>query len=81
MSRRDATVLRAFAVWTIYVWVTRMWNIWRDRAPGHGTAFKLVHTVLAVVSVAFAGAALAIVARLRRPVTPRVGTAPSGAGG
>jgi hypothetical protein len=40
-----------------------------------------VHTVLAVVSVAFAAAALAIVSRLRRPVTPRVGTAPSGAGG
>jgi hypothetical protein len=66
MTRRDALVLRGFAVWTIYVWVTRMWNIWRDHAPGHGTGFKLVHTVLAVISVAFAIAALAIVARIRR---------------
>jgi hypothetical protein len=66
MTRREALLFRAFAIWTIYVWVTRMWNIWRDHAPGHGTGFKLVHTVLAVVSVGFAIAALAVVARIRR---------------
>ncbi len=66
MTRREALLFRAFAVWTIYVWVTRMWNIARDHTPGHGLGFKLVHAVLAVISVAFAVAALAVVARIRR---------------
>ena len=64
MSRRDALVLRAFAGWTIYVWVTRMWNILRD--DEHGTAFKAVHLLLALVSVAFAVAAWSIVTRNRK---------------
>jgi hypothetical protein len=63
MSRRDALVLRAFATWTAYVWVTRLWNIWRDTA--RDTPFKVVHTLLAVVSVAFAAATWAIVRRNR----------------
>lgn len=63
MTRREALVLRAFAVWTLYVWVTRLWNIWRDDARSVG--FKLVHTVLAVVSVAFAVAAWRVVSRVR----------------
>jgi hypothetical protein len=66
MTGRQALVLRSFAVWTAYVWGTRMWNIWRDHAPNHGTGFKLVHTVLAIVSVAFAGAAWVIVGRVRQ---------------
>lgn len=56
-------MLRAFAVWTVYVWVTRLWNIWRDST--RDTGFKLVHTVLAVISVAFAVAAWAVVKRVR----------------
>ena len=64
MSRRDAIVLRAFAGWTVYVWVTRMWNILRD--DEHGAGFKAVHMALAVVSVAFAVAAWSIVSRNRR---------------
>ena len=64
MTRRDAVVLRAFAGWTVYVWVTRMWNIVRD--DEHGTAFKAVHMVLAVISVAFAVAAWSIVSRNRK---------------
>ena len=64
MSRRDAIVLRAFAGWTVYVWVTRMWNIVRDEE--RDAAFKAVHMVLAVVSVAFAVAAWSIVSRNRR---------------
>ncbi len=63
MNRTQAIVLRAFAIWTLYVWVTRMWNIWRDDAQTVG--FKVVHTVLAVVSVAFAIACLVIVKRVR----------------
>jgi hypothetical protein len=63
VSRGQANLLRAFAIWTIYVWVTRMWNIWRD---DQSVGFKAVHTVLAVVSVAFAIAGLVVVSRVRR---------------
>lgn len=66
MTSRQALLLRAFAVWTVYVWVTRMWNIWQDHTKGHGAAFKLVHAVLAVVSVSFAVAAWQVVTRVRR---------------
>ena len=64
MSRRDAFVLRAFSAWTVYVWVTRMWNILQD--DERDAAFKVVHLVLALVSVAFAVAAWSIVSRNRR---------------
>jgi hypothetical protein len=40
-----------------------MWNIWRDDQT---VGFKVVHTVLAVVSVAFAVACLVVVSRVRR---------------
>jgi hypothetical protein len=70
MTRGQANVLRAFSIWTVYVWVTRMWNIWRVSGPDAGQqgeiGFKLVHTVLAVVSVAFAVACWIIVSRVRR---------------
>ena len=69
MNRRDAFVLRAFAAWTLYVWATRIWNIWGD--DGRGFGFKAVHTVLAVVSVAFAALTWRIVGRNRRKVEAR----------
>jgi TRAP-type C4-dicarboxylate transport system permease small subunit len=65
MTRREALLFRSFAIWTIYVWVTRMWNIAQDHAPGHGLGFKLVHAVLAVISCAFAIAVLLVVSRMR----------------
>ncbi len=52
MRRSHALFLRAFAVWTVWIWGTRIWNIWGDDERGFG--FKAVHTVLALVSVAFA---------------------------
>jgi hypothetical protein len=64
MSRVDAIVLRAFCVWTVSVWGTRIWNIWGDE--GRSFSFKAMHTVLAAVSVAFAFAAWRIVSRTRR---------------
>ena len=71
MTRRQALVLRAFAIWTVYVWMTRMWNILRDHTKGHGAGFKLVHSVLAVISVAFAVAAWGVVTAVqRRAKTP-----------
>jgi hypothetical protein len=59
-----ANVLLAAAAWTYYVWLTRIWNILRD--PAHDTAFKVVHSVLAVISVAFAVAITVIALRMRR---------------
>ena len=62
--RTRSTLLLPAAAWTIWVWVTRIWNILGD--PAHGAAFKLVHSLLALVSVAF-GIALAVVGlRMRR---------------
>jgi hypothetical protein len=63
MSRAQANVIRAFCIWTVWVWGTRIWNIWGDDTRSAG--FKAVHTVLAVVSIAFAVAAWVIVHRLR----------------
>ena len=62
MTRRDGLVLRAFALWTAYVWITRMWNIWND--DERDTPFKVVHSVLAVVSLGFAAACWQIVRRV-----------------
>ena len=63
MTRRDALVLRAFAVWTVFVWANRVWNLLGedDRSAG----FKLVHILLAAVSVAFAVVTWGIVRRVR----------------
>ena len=52
MTRAQANVIRAFCIWTVWVWGTRIWNIWGDDA--RSTGFKAVHTILAVVSIAFA---------------------------
>jgi TRAP-type C4-dicarboxylate transport system permease small subunit len=68
LTSKQALLLRAFSGWTIYVWVTRMWNIWRDEA--RDLPFKAVHSVLALVSVGLAVAALVVVQRNRR--TPDV---------
>lgn len=57
-------MLRAFALWTVWVWGTRIWNIVRD--DEHDFAFKAVHSALALVSVAFAVATWVIVSRVRR---------------
>jgi hypothetical protein len=68
--RTRSTLLLAAAAWTIWVWVTRIWNILGD--PATDAAFKLVHSLLALVSVAF-GIALAVVGlRMRREERARV---------
>lgn len=64
MSRVDAVILRTAAAWTIFIWVTRIRNILGDDA--RSTGFKVVHSVLALVSVAFAVAILAVASRNRR---------------
>lgn len=62
MSFRSAIFLRAFAVWTLFVWLTRIKNVFdQDRGAG----FIVVHVLLALVSVAFAVGTFAIVRRER----------------
>ena len=61
--RARSTLLLGAAAWTIWVWVTRIWNILGD--PAHDAAFKTVHSLLALVSVAF-GIALGVVGLRRR---------------
>ena len=62
MKIRSAIFLRAFAVWTIFVWVTRIKNVFDQ---GRGAGFVVVHLVLALVSIAFAVGTFAIVRRER----------------
>jgi hypothetical protein len=64
VSRSQANLLRAFAIWTVYVWGFRIFTILGD--DEHGTGFKVVHSALALVSVAFAVATWIVVSRLRR---------------
>ena len=69
MTRGQANVIRAFSIWTVYVWVTRMWNIARD---DQSFGFKAVHTTLAIISIAFAVAVWIVVSRVRRRQLARV---------
>jgi membrane protein implicated in regulation of membrane protease activity len=63
MTRRQAWLIKAWAIWTLYVWGTRIWNIWQD---GDNTlAFNIVHSVLALVSVVFAILGWRVVKRVR----------------
>jgi small neutral amino acid transporter SnatA (MarC family) len=62
--RNRANLLLAAAAWTLYVWGTRIWNILGD--PSHDFRFKAVHTLLALVSVAFAVALGVVGLRMRR---------------
>lgn len=64
MSFRHSAILRAFAVWTVWVWGTRIWNIIGDSE--HSVGFKVVHSLLAAVSVLFAVATWLIVRRERQ---------------
>ncbi len=72
MSRIDAIILRSAAIWTIFIWVTRIRNILGDES--RSTGFKVVHSVLALVSVAFAVAILGVASRNRRRARDRSAT-------
>lgn len=73
MSRRDNLLLRAAALWTVFVWGIFLRNLLfgdTDRSTG----FKVVHSVLAVVSLAFAAVIWSVATRSRRRADDRVGT-------
>ncbi len=72
VSRTDALILRTAAAWTIFIWVTRIRNILGDDT--RSTGFKAIHTVLALVSVAFAIAILGVASRNRRRARDKTAT-------
>ena len=63
MSKRQAWILIAAAVWTIYVWVSRIVIL---AGQSNSAAFKAVHFTLAAISLAFAVAIGLIGLRARR---------------
>ena len=69
MPRSTVRLIRAFAAWTLFIWLTRIWNILGD--DERTTSFKVVHSVLALISVAFAVAALRAVRPERTADTRR----------
>jgi hypothetical protein len=54
ISRRAAWMLVALCAWTLYVWITRIVII---SGQDQSTGFKVVHGILAVISIAFGLAA------------------------
>jgi hypothetical protein len=54
MTRRAAWTLIALCAWTLWVWLTRISNIFGEN---RSVGFKVVHTILAVGSIAFGLAA------------------------
>lgn len=63
MSRRAAWVVVAAGAWTCFIWVTRIRNVLGDE---RSTSFKVVHSILAAVSVVFGIALLVIGTRALR---------------
>jgi hypothetical protein len=54
VTRRQALLLRAFAVWTVFIWVVLVKNIYNDHTARATASFKAVHYTLAVISLSFA---------------------------
>jgi hypothetical protein len=54
VSRRAAWVLIALCAWTLYVWISRLFIM---AGQDESTAFKVVHGILAVISLVFGLAA------------------------
>lgn len=72
MTRTESLVLRAAAVWTVFIWGFRMVNLLGDE--DHSIGFKVVHAGIAMVSVVFAVAIWQISTRSRRGASQRAGT-------
>jgi len=69
VPRSTARLIQAFAAWTLFIWLTRIWNILGD--DERTASFKAVHSILALISVAFAVAALRAVRSSRTAGTRR----------
>ena len=69
MTKGQANFLRAFAVWTVFVWGTRIKNVFDgDRS----WQFIAVHVALALVSVAFALGTWRVVTQNRGRNAPKL---------
>lgn len=51
LTRRQARILLAAAAWTLYVWISRLVIM---AGQDESTGFKVVHGLLAFVSIGFA---------------------------
>lgn len=73
MTRRQSRILIAAAVWTLYVWISRIVIMaGQDESAG----FKVVHGILALVSVGFAVAIGKIGWGARRAAKPPAADGP-----
>jgi uncharacterized membrane protein YoaK (UPF0700 family) len=63
LGRRDRLVLRAFSLWSLFVWGVLIRNMLKDHT--HGFAFHAIHIALAVVSLTFAALTWQIASRSR----------------
>ena len=54
MRIRKQTLLRAFCLWTFFVWAVLIKNMLAD--DDHSLGFRVVHIGLALVSISFAAA-------------------------
>ena len=61
-------MVRAAAVWSLWVWAVLVKNMLGDTT--HSTGFRVVHIVLAVISILFAVALLIIAQRGSRAEGP-----------
>ena len=69
MSRAAAWVLRAAAMWSLWVWAVLIRNMLIDTT--HSLGFRIVHLVLAAISILFAVALLVIAQGPRSSDGPR----------
>ncbi|GAC1414416.1 MAG: hypothetical protein NVSMB57_10010 [Actinomycetota bacterium] len=79
MSRKAAWLLIGTAVWTVYIWSTRIYTIAKQNQT---MSFKVVHSVLAAISIALAVAVGALGVRALRGLRathPDGGAAENGA--
>ena len=74
LTRRQARILLAGAVWTLYVWISRLVIM---AGQDESTGFKVVHGLLAFVSIGFALAIGKIGLSARRASHPGPTTSPA----
>jgi hypothetical protein len=73
MTKNQANLLRAFSLWTVFVWATRIKNVIdQSHKQKNPAAFVAVHVALAVVSLAFAVGCWVVVTRNRGKNAPKL---------
>ena len=74
LTRRQTRILIAAAVWTLYVWISRLVIM---AGQDESTGFKVVHGILAFVSIGFALAIGKIGLGARRAARPGPAASPA----